>query len=638
MCGIAGWIGQVEEAGRQAEILADSMRHRGPDASGIRQFRQAALVHTRLSIIDLSEAGAQPMANEDGTVWTVFNGEIYNHRDLRRDLESRGHFFRGRSDGEVLPHLYEEYGSGFVSLLRGMFALAIYDTRSGELLLARDRFGIKPLFYAPGDDKLAFASEIAPLLRLPFVDARPNRQAVYDFASLFFIPAPDTFYSDIKALMPGEILQAKLNSTGLFRECRSYHRWALAPDSSINLSSAVERAGELLNQAVIRQLESDVPLGCLLSGGIDSSLVACAARPILNGNLRTFNVQFPDRAYDETWAAESVAASIGSRHQVLPFHAGSGTWEHVTDLLKHAGQPFADTSFFAANAICRAMRPHVTVALSGDGGDEAFGGYNYYHYIDSIVRVQRLPKLLLRFGTSILNGMAACSAVPGRLAGHVRSIACADDTEIIQYLLSWIRQPEHSKLCRDRNMLPVSRHFQKMWDHRLEPGASRLERLSAYASEVTIRMLLPNDFLYKVDMASMKESLEIRVPMLDEDFFEFGLTIPHSLKVEGKNCKRVLRALAARKLPEPVAKKPKWGFGVPVDTWVDDDFKIKMREALAGPSSHLSEFFEPSVYLPFVDAFCNGSTHPGISRQGIHQRIMMLLSVELAMNRKASVN
>ncbi len=195
MCGIAGWLGSVVDGEVAAGRMVQALRHRGPDAHGIKSWPEATLVHTRLSIIDLSPAGAQPMANEDGTVWTVFNGEIYNHRELRHDLEARGHVFKGHSDTEVLPHLYEEDGLEFVSKLRGMFALAIYDTRSRTLILARDRFGIKPLFYAPGKERLAFASEIRALLELPGIDTRPDRQAIYDFAALFFIPAPETFYT-----------------------------------------------------------------------------------------------------------------------------------------------------------------------------------------------------------------------------------------------------------------------------------------------------------------------------------------------------------------------------------------------------------------------------------------------------------
>ena len=212
MCGIAGWLGTLPDSEKYASRMVHALHHRGPDAHGTRSWPEATLIHTRLSIIDLSPTGAQPMANEDGTIWTVFNGEIYNHLELRRQLEARGHVFKGRSDTEVLPHLYEEEGSGFVSKLRGMFALALYDTRTQTLLLARDRFGIKPLFYAPVTERFMFASEIRALRELPGIDDRPDRQAISDFAGLFYIPAPETFYTGIRALQPGEMLEARLDA------------------------------------------------------------------------------------------------------------------------------------------------------------------------------------------------------------------------------------------------------------------------------------------------------------------------------------------------------------------------------------------------------------------------------------------
>src|SRR5437870_6113819 len=353
MCGIGGWLGIWPNGQHYAGRMVERMHHRGPDGHGIRSWPEATLVHTRLSIIDLSPTGAQPMANEDGTVWTIFNGEIYNHRELRHDLKVRGHVFKGHSDTEVLPHLYEEEGPEFVSKLRGMFALAIYDARTRTLLLARDRFGIKPLFYAPGKDRLSLASEIRPLLELPGIDTRPDKQAIYDFAALFYVPAPETFYVGIRALQPGEMLEARLNIDGVSWKTRTYHSWSISPDPALTLDQATERVDELLTNAVRRQLESDVPLGSLLSGGIDSSLVSVAAQTALSGGLRTFNVRFSEKEYDETWAAVAVAKHIGSRHESLDMDGVRGTWDHVTGLLLHAGQPFADTSLFAVNAICR---------------------------------------------------------------------------------------------------------------------------------------------------------------------------------------------------------------------------------------------------------------------------------------------
>lgn len=632
MCGIAGWLGRLPDGELYADRMAQALRHRGPDGHGIQSWPEATLVHTRLSIIDLTAAGAQPLENEDGTVWTAFNGEIYNHQDIRRDLEKRGHVFKGHSDTEILPHLYEEEGEAFVNRLRGMFALAIYDKKNQKLILARDRFGIKPLFYAPGVDRLVFASEIRALRQLPDIDDRPDRQAIYDFAALFYIPAPETFYTGIRALQPGEILVGQLESGKLTWKTQVYHRWSINPDFTLTLEKAAETADELVTNAVRRQMESDVPLGTLLSGGIDSSLVSAAAQHALNGGLRTFNVRFSDDQYDETWAAVAAAQHIRSCHETLQMEDNQGTWDHVTSLLLHAGQPFADTSLFAVNAVCRLMRQHVTVALSGDGGDEAFGGYEFYWQIARIARWQTLPAALWRQASLALSPLARLGVVREHLPGRVRETAGADDTSIIQDLFCWIREREHSELCRNSDLLPMRRLFEKQWEHNLSPTASRLERLSAHTTEVNTRLMLPNDFLFKVDTASMKESLEVRVPMLDEDLFALGLSLPHHLKAKGRTCKRVLRAVADRRLPRSVANKPKLGFGIPVDTWVNADLKARLRDMLLGPACKLPEFFRPEMYRPIIEAFCNGAAYPGVDRAGLYQRAVMLFSLHLALS------
>lgn len=633
MCGIAGWIGAPPGEEGIAERMLMALRHRGPDSQGIRSWREATLLHTRLSIIDLSSTGAQPIANEDGTVWAVFNGEIYNHRELRLSLEARGHRFRGRSDSEVLPHLYEEDGPGFISKLRGMFALAIFDTRTKTLILARDRFGIKPLYYAPGSERLAFASEIGALLRVPGVDTQPDRQAVYDFAALFYIPAPETFYMGIRAVQAGEILEARFSGDTVLWKTRRYHRWSIAPDSEMAFAQAVDQTEALVSTAVRRQMESDVPLGALLSGGIDSSLVSAAAQSALGGGLRTFNVRFSEGEYDETWAATSVANHIGSDHTTLDMDGERGTWERVTELLLHAGQPFTDTSLFAMNAISRLIRRKVSVVLSGDGGDEGFCGYDVYWRIARIARLQKVAPMVWCFAAA-LSPLAHAKLVPTRLPHRLRELAGADDISIIQDLFSWIHERELARLCLDEGkVLPIRRLFEPQWDYDLGPSASRVERLSAYATEANVRLALPNDFLFKVDIASMKESLEVRVPMLDEDLFEFGLRLPYHLNVKGQVCKRVLRGVAGRCLPSEVATKPKLGFGVPMETWLSDDFKQRMKETLLGSSSKLAGFFRPEAYANIVKSFCESSSSEPIPRRSLCARVIMLLSVQLALER-----
>jgi asparagine synthase (glutamine-hydrolysing) len=635
MCGIAGWLGDLTNGRDIAPRMAHRLRHRGPDAQAIRSWQAATLIHTRLSILDLSEAGAQPMANEDGRIWTIFNGEIYNHREIRRNLESLGHVFRGHSDTEILPHLYEEDAEAMLRKLRGMFAFAIYDAGSQTMILARDRFGIKPLFYSLTGDRLVFASEINTLMEVPDIDTQPDRQAIFDFAALFYIPAPQTFYQGIRALEPGEVLIARFDGNRVSSRIQKYHQWAIAPDAGMTLSQAADRADALLDIAVRQQLESDVPLGALLSGGIDSSLVSVAAQAALNGGLKTFNVSFSDTEYDETWAALAVAEHSSSQHETLVMDSIQGTWDHVTNLLLHAGQPFADASLFAVNAVCNLMRKHVTVALSGDGGDEGFGGYDLYWQIAKIDQWQELlPTWGWRMAATCLTPLGQLRIVPKRLPLRIRDFAGADNTAIVQSMYCWLREEEHSSLCQDTNALPVRRLFESQWENHQSADTSRLERLSALATEANVRLMLPNDFLFKVDIASMKESLEIRVPMLDEDLFQFGLTLPHSLKVHERTCKRVLRKVAERKLPLQVANKPKKGFNIPVDRWVDTNFKDRLKETLLGGSSRLCEFFKPQVYRPMIEAFCDSRPCPGISRDSLYQRAIMLLSIELALGKR----
>jgi asparagine synthase (glutamine-hydrolysing) len=631
MCGIAGWLGHVDDPVRTAADLAGALRHRGPDASASRRFEHAALVHTRLRILDLTDTGAQPMSNEDGSVWTVFNGELYDHAAERARLARYGHRLRGRSDTEILPHLFEQHGAGFVGRLRGMFAWAVYDAVGHRLLLARDRFGIKPLFYAVRPDSLIFASEINAIRSLPGIDTTPDAQAISDYLALFCVPAPLTFYRGVRALPPGHLLDATWRDGRLDVEVRPFHTWTIAPQLDLPLDRAVGQADALIQDAVQRQLESDVPLGSLLSGGIDSSLVSTAAQARL-GSLETYNVRLPAADYDETWAATAVSHRIGSRHRTLDLQDFRGTWDEVTGLLRHAGQPFADTSMFAVHAISRLMRRHVTVALSGDGGDEAFGGYSAYTQIGGLARLRQVPGPLVRAGAALLRRASRALPIPAQLPDRLHLLAGLDEVGIVETLRSWIRTDEHARLSRLPGVDPVRRWFTPRWSHALPATASALERLSALTTEVDARLVLPNDMLFKVDLASMKEGLEVRVPLLDEDLFDFGLTLPHALKTTGRSGKRVLRGVAARRLPAAVAAKQKHGFGVPVDTWVTGDCKLRLRHELLRTGTHLPEIVDPAVYRPWVEAFATGGSVAGLTREGLYQRVIMLLSLHLCLD------
>jgi asparagine synthase (glutamine-hydrolysing) len=428
------------------------------------------------------------------------------------------------------------------------------------------------------------------------------------------------------------MLEARLEGERLTWTIRAYHQWTIAPDRSWTLTTAVEKAEALLQSAVHRQLESEVPLGALLSGGIDSSLVSTAAQAHLSDALQTFNVRFADQAYDETWAAVEVAQHIGSKHLTLDMEHISGSWDHLTQLFQHAGQPFADTSLFAAHAVCQRMRHHVTVALSGDGGDEGFGGYNLYWQLARLARCQIVPPPFWRSMALLCRPLSLTGMIPHHLPYRFRDVASSDDTALVQGLFGWIRDAEHRHVCEVLETLPLRRLFEPQWHYEFDHQASRMERLSAQATEVNIRLVLANDFLFKVDLASMRESLEVRVPMLDEDLVAFGLSLPHALKVRGRQGKRVLRAVAARWLPAAVAAKPKHGFGVPVDTWLDAACKAQIREELRSPTSPLRGLFPASIYQPIIEAFCAGRGVPGISRQNLYQRAMTFLAIHTTLH------
>jgi asparagine synthase (glutamine-hydrolysing) len=629
MCGLAGWLGFPDDV-IDTPALLSSLHHRGPDGTGVKTWREAGLLHTRLKIIDLSPTGAQPMANEDSSVFVVFNGEIYNHRSLRRELEGRGHVFRGTSDTEVLPHLYEEHGLDLFSRLRGMFTVAIYDVEQRRLLLGRDRFGIKPLFYAHTSSGLAFASELNALRLVPGVDVAPDRQAIADYAAVFYVPAPRTMFRGISALEPGTLLEARLDRADeLEVKARSYFRWNVAPRTDLTLEEAVDEADVLVEDAVASQLESDVPLGALLSGGIDSSLVSAAGQRRSHDTLQTFNVRFSDAEYDETPAARAVADHIGSNHETLPMSENGGSWEHVASLLRHAGQPFADSSVFAVDAVSQAMRRHVTVALSGDGGDEGFGGYDFYKRLETIERVRRLPPSIGKPAAQLAGIAARAGLIRSTLPGRFREINGADQTTIVQTLFSWIWGEEHKRLVVGAGELePPRRLFEQHWDAGQRSG---FDRLAAHAIEVNMRLVLPNDFLFKVDTASMRHGLEVRVPMLDEDLLAFGLSLPHALRANRGTGKIVLRGVAERRLPSSVVRRPKQGFAVPVDSWVDRDFKDNLRSSLLDPASALSQYLNRDVYEPWVQGFCSDTAVSGLSRNHLYQRVVMLLGLDLAL-------
>lgn len=631
MCGIAGWLSAAPGPIADPRHVLACLHHRGPDSSGFEVLPNATLIHTRLQVIDLSSAGHQPAWSADRSVAVVFNGEIYNHHALRQDLERRGHHFRGHSDTEVIAPLYQEHGDDFVDHLRGMFAIGLVDLRKRRLLLARDRFGIKPLYWAPCEGGVAFSSEIPALRTFRGVDLTIDAQAISDYVALHHIPPPQTMHRGVRSLEPGMVLSATLGPT-LSVDRRRFHNWSLDHSDSLSIAEATERAGRLLDRAVASQLESDVPLGGMLSGGIDSGLVCHSAGLSRPGGIQTFGVSFDDPDFDEGPAIEAAAAAIGSHHETLRFASVSSSWEEIQRILLATGQPFADSSILAVDALSQLLRQHVTVAVSGDGGDEAFAGYDHFGRLYSLAPIAAMPARLrapsLHAAAAIQRALPALltTRLPTQLPARLQDLAAATSpAAIVADHTSWVRATEHRGAWRGPAVEPSARLFEPTWSG--SSGRATIDRMFDIMTEADVRIRLAGDFLPKVDIASMRHSLEVRVPMLDEDLFQFGLSLPRELKrPRGGQGKRVLRELASRRMPV-IATLPKHGFGVPFDHWVGGDFRTALRDAMA-PASPVHDWLDPRWTQSIVDAFVAGTVPGDLSRQGLYQRVLMITALE----------
>jgi asparagine synthase (glutamine-hydrolysing) len=633
MCGVAGRFdpGGLRPDPEWHERADRRLAHRGPDGTGHYVDPWCELVHRRLALIDLSPTGAQPMANEDGGVYVVFNGEIYNHRELRERLISRGHCFRGTSDTEVLVHLYEERGAAMVEELRGLFAFAIYDRARRRVLLARDRFGIKPLYYAAVGTEWVFASEIKAILARGDLRATINRQACYDFLGLGYVPEPATAFREIGVVQCGTVVV--LSERG--EACTRYYELRAAPDAALEVNVAATRAAERIERAVMRQRVADVPVAALLSGGIDSSLVVAAYRRGTRDPVNTFNVRFPDAAYDETPVARAVAARYETEHVTLECSTSITEPDVVTSLLCHFDQPFADSSLLPMYLVSKAIRDQgIICVLSGDGGDEVFGGYAQFWRAHRLAQLARLPAPMRR-GAALTGaylsrwtqdwGRQLMKAVT--LAGRLSH----DSAFVLAGLANYLGEAEKESLvapeARD-GLLPVYRHF----DGFAPPGTTDIPELSRRMTETLFSVGLLSDMLRKVDMMSMLAGIEVRVPLLDEDVVELGLTLPHRLKTDGQTGKCVLRAVAQEWLPPDVAAHPKHGFSIPLDVLATERFHQLLYDLLLGPDAHIAHVLRGGVVRDWIrefEAAKQGGTGGRISRGGIYQRVFITLALEL---------
>ncbi|PYO94223.1 MAG: asparagine synthase (glutamine-hydrolyzing) [Gemmatimonadetes bacterium] len=633
MCGLAGRFHAqcLPEARGWAERADRLLAHRGPDGAGHWTDERCELVHRRLALLDLSPAGAQPLANETGDIWVVFNGEIYNHDVLRALLVARGHIFRSRTDTEVLVHLYEERGERLVEHLRGIFAFAIYDVRRRRLVLARDRFGVKPLFYATPGEQIVFASEIKAITALPGFRPTLDRQACCDYLGLGYVPEPATGFAEIQALPPGSVLVAEAGR----HWTRSYYAVEPRPDPTRRLEETAAQTSERMIGAVRRQSEADVPVAALLSGGIDSSLVVAARRRAM-GTTVTFNVQFSGAGYDETPLALAVARHVGTQHHVIEPRDWSMTSDTVLGLIRHFDQPFADTSLIPMYWVSRAIRDQgIICALSGDGGDEAFGGYHSFWRANRLMHLMRMPGWARTAMRGAGVALKSWTRNLGRQLAKATSLADAgraDSSVLLAGLANYLGEDQKKQLLLPlsaEQLLPVYRHF----DGFRPAGTHDIEELSRRMTSKMFAIGLPSDMLRKVDMMSMRASIEVRVPLLDEEVVDVGLTLPHRLKTNGREGKLVLRHIAQQWLPPTVARHPKHGFAIPAELLGSGAIARACDDLLLGSDARVGWFLNRALIRDWVTRFRGSSREAGgeISHSGLYQRVFTLLSLELWM-------
>jgi asparagine synthase (glutamine-hydrolysing) len=584
MCGICGLY---SPSGAPPPALVDTMRarlrHRGPDQGSTDAFGPCVLGHQRLQVLD-PELGYQPVANERGDVIAVFNGELYNFPELRRDLAALGHDVRGRGDTPVIPHLYEEYGPAFVERLEGMFAIALWDAGEQRLLLARDRLGKKPLVWTRLDDgTLAFASEVKSLLTLPSLRREPDLAALDAYLALQYVPGERTGLRGIERLAPASILLADANGERIERY------WEPQPDvEQLTDELWLERVREDVTAAVRARLASDVPLGALLSGGIDSSIVVALMASASHEPVRTFTVGFADARYDERAFARAVAQRYGTQHEEIVLEPDAAAT--LPRLAKAFDEPLGDEAALPLYLICEAARNAVTVGLVGDGGDESFAGYERYA---ATALAEHVPRPVASAGASMLRRLPAGRRErrsPVFRAARFLEAAAVPRGERYGRLMQVFSLGERSDLwsreAKDEIGTLTSAGF--LLGPPPAEGTTGLQLLD-------LETYLPGDLLPKSDIASMAHSLELRSPLLDRRVVELGLSLPDSLKQEGRTGKVALRRAFSPELPPEIAARGKSGFGLPLAEWFRGDLQPLARELLLDERARARGWFRPEA-------------------------------------------
>ncbi|HVH30694.1 MAG TPA: asparagine synthase (glutamine-hydrolyzing) [bacterium] len=582
MCGIVGILSLSGQPVAQNEIRAmcAALIHRGPDDEGCYIGHGVGLGMRRLSIIDLA-SGHQPICNEDGSVWVVFNGEIYNFRELRHELESRGHRFTSETDTEAIVHLYEEYGSHFVDRLRGMFAFALWDARRQQLVLARDRLGIKPLYYTESGGRLVFASELKAILQLPSIDRRLNWRAVQHLFTWSTTPATESILEGIRKLEPGHVLIAR---HGNAPRLERYWDVRFAPDYGRSEAYFLERLQELLYETVRLHLVSDVPLGAFLSGGIDSSSVVAMMARAGSRPIKTFSIGFADQDYSELAYARLVADAFGTDHHELVLEPD--VIKDLDNLVWFLDEPFGDSSAIPTYMVSKLAAQHVTVVLSGDGGDELFAGYDRYLVEERERRFRFIPDPLrgaLRTMTTLL---------PAGLRGRnfLRHILLPYPERYLDTVALFGKAKQRT-LFRPDVLELVTGH--DPWGAPARWLSDGGDHWLSALQNLDLHTYLPLDILTKVDRMTMAHSIEARPPLLDHKLVEFAATIPPDLKLHRGVTKSIFKRALRGILPDPVIDRPKRGFAIPLGRWFRGQLHQFVRELLLSETSRRRGIFNP---------------------------------------------
>ena len=627
MCGICGIVSASASTRIDVETLLrmrDTLIHRGPDDSGIYLGLGAGLGHRRLSIIDLRPEGRQPIANEDGTIRIVFNGEIYNFVELRADLEQRGHRFRSDTDTEVIVHLYEEYGPRCVERLRGMFAFAIWDEPKRTLMLARDRAGKKPLYYAIDGEQLLFGSEAKAIVAHGAISAEPDYRALNYYLTYGYVPGEHCGFKQIRKLPPAHYLIYQSGRVELTR----YWRLSYLPKLKISEREACEELRRRLREAVKMRMVADVPLGAFLSGGVDSSAIVALMSELGSRPVKTFSIGFRQRDYDETRWARMVAEKFHTEHHefiVEPQDDPQDAAQLLSTLARHYDEPYADSSAIATYYLSKLTREHVTVALNGDGGDENFAGYKRHSVTAMANYLEPIPPSIRKLmGAAISHGYSMTGG-NRRIAVRLRMLG---DTMNGSWrsgygrMLAWFSEAEKARLCSPEFAAAV--------------GDSPVEEILARAYEdadaddaidqtlsVDVSLYLPEDCLVKVDRASMAASLEARSPLVDHEFMEFAAHLPARFKLNLYDRKLIFKKAFRGILPDAILKRPKMGFGVPLDYWFRGATWIEiLRDILLSRRAFERGYFRRAEVETLIDDHVAGKSDR-------HSQLWMLLMLEM---------